>query len=106
LHLVCIGLGEVPITQNGVKTNFKDAALFANDGVDIILLCRGDTISGKSYYAFVKMKPSRFTAFERIKNTDESFSLQEYGDILKFDYVEIPPEEVINEMRARYGSSL
>jgi hypothetical protein len=89
-----------------LKTNFKDAALFANDGVDIIMLCRGDTISGKPYYAFVKMKPSRLTAFERIKNTDESFSLQDYGDILKFDYVEIPPEEVINEMRARYGSNL
>lgn len=106
MHLLCIGLGEVSAAEICLKTNFKDAALFATDGVDIIMLCRGDTISGKPYYAFLKVKPSRFSAFEQAQAGGDAFSLQEYGEIIEFDYTITPPEDVINAMRARYGGSL
>ena len=89
-----------------MKTNFKTAALFANDGVDIIMLCRGETVSGKPFYAFLKIKPSRFAAFERAQQSEQAFDLYEFGDILNFDYAHTPPQEVIDTMRARYGSDL
>ena len=89
-----------------MKTTFKNAALFANDGVDIIMLCRGETVSGIPYYAFIKIKPSRFSAFERAQQEPESFDLYDYGDVLNFDYAHTPPQEVIDKMRAQYGGNL
>ena len=89
-----------------MKSNFKTAALFANDGVDIIVLCRGETVSGKPFYAFVKIKPSRYSAFQRAQEGDRSFDMQDYGEILDFDYAQTPPQEVIDKMRAQYGGSI
>ena len=89
-----------------MKTNFKTAALFANDGVDIIVLCRGETVSGKPFYAFVKIKPSRYTAFERAQLAGSNFEIQDYGEILNFDYAHTPPQEIIDKMRAQYGGNL
>lgn len=70
------------------------------------MLCRGETINGRPYYAFLKVKPSRFSAFEQAQAAGDAFSLQEYGDILQFDYSISPPEDVINAMRIQYNPSL
>ena len=89
-----------------MKTSFKNAALFASDGVDIIVLCRGETVSGKPFYAFVKIKPSRYAAFQQVQAEAHNFEVQDYGEILTFDYAHTPPQEVIDAMRKRYGQEL
>lgn len=70
------------------------------------MLCRGETVSGKPFYAFLKIKPSRVSAFERAQLEEKSFDIYEYGDVLSFDYAHTPPQEVIDKMRARYGGDL
>ena len=88
-----------------MKTNFKAAALFATDGVDIITLCRGTTVSGEPFYAFLKIKPSRFAAFEEAQGAGFSFDLQDYGEILAYDYADMPPQKILDEMRKKYGNN-
>lgn len=86
--------------------NFKTAALFAHDAVDVLVLSRGTTVSGKPFYAFAIIKPSRFPAFKAAEEKGLPYRLQDFGEILMFDYAETPPEDVFNKMRQDHGSPL
>lgn len=86
--------------------NFKTAALFAHDALDVVVLSRGTTVSGKPFYAFAKIKPSRFQAFKDKEDSGLPYRIQDFGEILMFDYAETPPESVMEEMRNHYGTPL
>lgn len=88
-----------------MKAGFKAAALFARDGLDVIMLCRGMTTDQQPYYAFVKVKPSHLSAFEFVQQQGEPFSIQDYGEVLAYDFLAVPPPEVIAQMRARFGNA-
>lgn len=82
--------------------DFRTAALFAHDGVNIIVLSRGRTISGKPFYAFVKIKPSRYGAFQAAEASGEAYRVQDFGEIIRFGYEETPSEAVLSDVRMAY----
>lgn len=84
------------------QLNYRTAALFAHDGVNIVVLSRGTTVSGKPFYAFVRIKPSRYEAFRAAEQSGEPYRIQDYGEILHFGYQETPSEKVLEMVRGTY----
>jgi hypothetical protein len=72
----------------------------------IIAYTSGVTQEGKSYYAFVAVRPSAYKKFRRLTLAKQPIILSEYGDVLASGYTARPEPEVVEMMQQKYGCDL
>jgi hypothetical protein len=73
---------------------------------DFIILSTGFTTDGLPYYAYVKMKPSRYVAYIAAIKREEPFRLGSFGEIVAKGFGHEPPEDVAQRMANEYGLTL
>jgi hypothetical protein len=69
----------------------------------IIVLNTGVLEDGTPYWAYVAVKPSRYSEFMRLTASRQPISLKEYGEILKCGLDKTVPEAARQEMARDYG---
>ncbi len=74
----------------------------ADDEVAIVVLTQGETEDNRPFYAYLAIPPSKYLAFKKAEESG-SYALQDYGEVIAFDYAEAPPEELQQEIEATYG---
>lgn len=80
--------------------DYRTAARFAEDTVSVLVLSRGMTITGKPFYAFAKIRPSRYNAFKAAEASGEAYRIQDYGELLAYAYQRTPTDDTLERMRA------
>lgn len=73
---------------------------------EFIILSTGFTTDGLPYYAYVKMKPSRYVAYLEVIQREEPFRLGSFGEIVAKGFGHEPPEDVVQRMADEYGLTL
>lgn len=74
-----------------------------DDEVAIITYTNGTTEDGRPYYAYLAVKPSKYTEFHERTSASETIVLNDYGNIIACGFETGPPPEVIRQMREEYG---
>ncbi|NDF12229.1 MAG: hypothetical protein EB060_05400 [Proteobacteria bacterium] len=80
----------------------KNTLKMADQEVAVIILCKGQSMEGKPYYAYLQIVPSKIAAFKAAQQKGD-FLLEEYGTILKWEFAEAPSEQVKRDMEIVYG---
>jgi hypothetical protein len=75
----------------------------ADENSGVLCLSKGVLDSGKPYFAYIAVKPSKFEEFYRRSSARETFVLDDYGMIIYMDELPEPPIEVQENMREFYG---
>ena len=58
---------------------------------------------GGRFYAFVAVRPSRYHEFHRLTTARQQVVLSDFGSVLAAGHVAEPGEDVLADIRRRYG---
>jgi hypothetical protein len=75
----------------------------ADDAVGILAYSSGMLEDGRPYYAYIAVKPSRYSEFYDLSAAGRKFVLSDYGKILASGFEKSPPQEVVRYMRETHG---
>lgn len=68
-----------------------------------IILSTGFTTDGLPYYAYVRMKPSKYLEYLDAVKSGAPFTLGSFGEILAKGFGHQPPDEVVQRMADEFG---
>lgn len=68
----------------------------------IVLLCRGKDMYGRSFWAYMCVKPSMADSFKKARESG-AFNLGDHGTIIEAGEGDIVPDEVRERMARDYG---
>ncbi|NBO18541.1 MAG: hypothetical protein EBV03_04810 [Proteobacteria bacterium] len=68
----------------------------------MVLLCRGNDMYGRRFWAYMCIKPSMAEAFRKAREAG-NFNLGEYGTIIEAGEGETVPQDVQQRMARDYG---
>lgn len=71
--------------------------------LSVITLVQGVLQDGTPYYAYARIPKDRYRDFKRAEASG-SYALRDFGDILQHGKGLMPPMDVVEEMRQRYGA--
>ena len=86
-----------------VKQPTQEALSEADRSAAIIAYTDGVTASGRPYYAYLAVKPSKYREFCERTEARESIRLSDYGKIVVYGYETKPPPGVTKHMQDKYG---
>lgn len=86
-----------------LKPQSPEALKKADEGASIIAYTDGVTASGRPYYAYIAVKPSKYREFYERTKARESMRLGDYGKIIVYGYETKPPPAVVEHMREKFG---
>lgn len=69
----------------------------------IVMLTQGKMADGRSYYAYVAVKPSKYRMFQKLTSMKQPLVLSEFGEVIAAGFTYNPPPEVVEKMRMKYG---
>jgi hypothetical protein len=75
----------------------------ADEHSSVIVLDRGMAEDGKTYWAYVAVKPSQYGAFMRASAARQTIRLSDYGKILKWGMGTEVPADIQEAMRREHG---
>lgn len=68
----------------------------------IIDLCTGTTDTGKEFYAYVSIPPSKYAAYRAKQLRQEEMDLEEFGEVIHSGWGTSPPPDIMAEMEHIY----
>lgn len=69
---------------------------------DVVVLCRGQNEFGRSFWAYLGIKPSMARTFhDACENGD--FNLEDYGTVIEYGEGDFVPDHVRSRMERYYG---
>ncbi len=86
-----------------LKAQSAETLKKADEGASIIAYTDGVTASGKPYYAYIAVKPSKYREFYERTKARESIRLGDFGKIIVYGYETKPPSAVVVHMREKFG---
>lgn len=75
----------------------------ADDKYGLVEFCNGRDASGRLYWAYLTLLPSKYREFKARAAAGESFRLLDYGEELASGWGKYPPEHVKKELEDKYG---
>lgn len=75
----------------------------ADEKYGLIEFCNGRDASGRLYWAYLTLLPSKYREFKARAAAGESFRLLDYGEELASGWGKHPPEHVKKELEEKYG---
>jgi len=73
------------------------------NGEVVVVLDRGTLEDNSPYWAYVAVKPSKYTEFMQLGKTRQPKRIADYGDILRYGFDDDVPDSVRQEMKAEHG---
>jgi hypothetical protein len=90
--------------QSGkLKPQSPEVLKKADEGASIIAYTDGVTASGRPYYAYIAVKPSKYREFYERTKARETMRLGDYGKIIVYGYETKPPAGVVQHMKEKYS---
>ncbi|MGE0753545.1 MAG: hypothetical protein AB7L92_00100 [Alphaproteobacteria bacterium] len=89
--------------NNKIKSSSENALKHADAHASIIAFTNGTTESGRPYYAYIAVKPSKYREFCERTEAREAIRLTDYGKLVVYGYESTPPAEVKQHMRKKFG---
>lgn len=87
-----------------IKTASAESLTQADaNGAAIIAFSSGNTASGRPYYAYVAVKPSKYREFCEKSEARETIKLSDYGRVVAHGFESAPPASVVQHMYEQYG---
>ena len=97
-------MSSLTFNASGQLTHPTEEELASADANSNILVYMTSTLAdGRPYYAYVAIKPSRYSEFMALCEAKQEIILEEYGEIIASGFESSPPPEVIAMMRNTYG---
>lgn len=69
----------------------------------ILVYSHGMAGDGRPYYAYVAIRPSKYTEFHAASAAGQSLLLSEYGTVVAGGFADRPPPDVVRRMREING---
>tara|TARA_R110002124_G_scaffold287216_1_gene471451 strand:+ start:146106 stop:146438 length:333 start_codon:yes stop_codon:yes gene_type:complete len=74
-----------------------------DESLDIMTLVSGQ-VDGEDFWAYLAVRPSKYTAFLEVQKAGEPYTLTEYGNVVKYGLgTTEPPQTAVQEMIDSYG---
>jgi hypothetical protein len=70
---------------------------------NIFLFNTIEPVTGLETYVFFKVKNEKLELFKKFRKGDQC-KLSQYGEVIKFGFDTSPPQQVIDEINAKYGT--
>lgn len=90
-------------TSGNIKVPSEQDLQKADKGAVIIAYTHGTTESGRPYYAYIAVKPSKYREFCERSERRNSIRLSDYGKIIVHGFESKPPANVVKHMRDKHG---
>lgn len=90
-------------TSGNIKPSAQQDLQHADSRASIVAYTSGTSASGRPYYAYIAVKPSKYREFCRRSEARETFRLGDYGHILVYGFEAKPPANVVKHMNDKYG---